>query len=126
MTDIKSNVDYEPIKSPVTEGGGESVRNRKTEGKKKAEFKDWKEASDKLKKDKENRSLFKPDLEEEVDDQVAGIEPVTFSRLMAQAEPERCIIIWGTVALFLSSILTLAIPAVIGVIIDVISPTDGE
>jgi hypothetical protein len=46
---------------------------------------------------------------------------INFVRLLALSRPERGTLIWATVCLFLSSILNLALPAIVAVVIDAIS-----
>ncbi len=92
---------------------------------KKQEFANWQDAQASLNKKKEDRRLYKEEIAAEVDELVANTPKHSFTRLMEQSRPERCLLIWATVALFLSSILSLLLPAVIGIIIDVIS-TDPD
>ena len=73
----------------------------------------------------EDRSLFKAEFTSK-----GATKPpmrLSFSRLMAQAKPERSLLIAATVALFISALLNLAIPAFVGTIIDAISdPKNGS
>jgi ABC-type multidrug transport system fused ATPase/permease subunit len=51
--------------------------------------------------------------------------PPSLRRLIRQAYPERCLLIWATVCLFCSTVLNMALPALVGAIIDVITPNAG-
>jgi ABC-type multidrug transport system fused ATPase/permease subunit len=53
-------------------------------------------------------------------------KPVGFGRLLAQAKPERGLLLLATLALFISAAATLAIPSYVGRIIDALSKTDTD
>ena len=79
-----------------------------------------------LLKKKDDHRLYK---DEDASDSVTSgrRDPkLTFSRLLAQARPERPLLIAATVCLFLSAILNLMIPAFCGTIIDAISYGDAS
>lgn len=68
-------------------------------------------------------------LVDDKEDDVGDSKPKTkkslsFGRLMAQAKPERCILTVGTIALFMTALMQLTIPAWVGTIIDCISGPD--
>ena len=78
-----------------------------------------------LLKKKEDRSLYK---DESVSSSVTTGRKdakLTFSRLLAQAKPERPLLVAATVCLFLAALLNLMIPAFCGTIIDAISYSDA-
>jgi hypothetical protein len=55
-----------------------------------------------------------------------GQQGLSMKRLLAQAKPERCILIIATVFLFLGAIVSLATPAFVGAIIDAISASASD
>ena len=99
--------------SSSTSGPGKGRAKKATGGKM-----DKKELAGLIAK-KEDRSLFKDDtLAPEVAHRDAKL---TFRRLLAQARPERSLLLAATACLFASALLNLAIPAFVGTIIDSIS-----
>ena len=79
-----------------------------------------------LLKTKEDRSLYKDETVKESVSSGRRDPKLTFARLLAQARPERSLLIAATVCLFISALLNLMIPAFCGTIIDAISYDDVE
>ena len=74
---------------------------------------------------KEDRSLYKNEAEKGAEKTAGRADPkLTFARLLAQAKPERPLLVAATVCLFLAALLNLLIPAFCGTIINAISYQD--